>query len=805
VVLIVLSAAWVAGLYLGSLYEISPLLITLGALPLPLLFIKKIRRKIIIVAALSIILFTSASVYSYAAQNRYGDNDIRFFNDTGKLELEGTVIADPEVRDKSVRLTVEINGVNRADGRHEVRGKALVFAPRYPSYAYGDILHMRGEPVTPPQLGDFDYQGYLEHQGIYTTIAFPQIETVESDRGSSIMAGIYDLRQRLARSLAEILPEPQAALAQGILLGLRGNIPPDLDTAFSNSGSSHLLAISGYNITVMAGILLAVGIRLLGRRYYLYVWLAMAAVWIYTIITGFNPPVVRGAVMATVFLLAEALGRQRSAASALALAAAVMAGFSPYILGDASFQLSFAAMAGLIFIHPVISGWCYKVIEKTLGEDGWHVTLAGLIVEMFSVSIAALLAVWPLIAYYFGLFSWAGPLSTFLLTFIQPFIIVIGLGAAILGLAADAVGRVLGLLLWPFLAYMIAVVQWLGGSTATTEITWVNPAFIWVYYAVLAVLLWLYQRLQKARSLTAGTAGLMQSGVSFGFGMKGGWKWIAIPLLLLAVFVTFTAATIPDDKLRVSFLDVGEGDAVLVQKGSTQVLIDGGPSPQAVTLALSEQMPFWDRTIETVVITHFHQDHLAGIVEVLKRYRVEMVILPLDLASSPLLQELETVLVEKDIPSIIGERGQRIKLGDVTLDILDPPPVRYEGTESDPDNNSIAIAVRDGDISFLLTGDMMQTAERQLIWEREVTRCTVLKAAHHGSDTSSGMDFLNVVTPQAVVISCGAENKYGHPDAGTVGRLGEKAGPDNVYRTDLDGTITFMTDGERLWVKKERE
>jgi competence protein ComEC len=803
VVLIVLSAAWAAGLYLGSLYEISPWLIILGAVPLPLLCINKIRRKIIIIAALSIILFTSASVYSYASQNRYSDNDIRFYRDAGKVELEGTVISDPDIRDKSARLTVEVITVNLADGWREVRGKVLVFVPRYPQYQYGDVLQINGEPVTPPQLGDFDYKGYLEHQGIYTTLAFPQIETVETGKGSPVMAGIYSLRNRLADSIAEILPEPHAALAQGILLGLRGNIPSDLNTAFSNSGSSHLLAISGYNITVMAGILLAVGIWFFGRRYYLYVWLAMAAVWFYTIITGFNPPVVRGAVMATVFLVAEAMGRQRSAAAALALAAAVMAGFSPYILGDASFQLSFAAMAGLIFIHPVISGWSTRLIVKTMGEEGWHVKLAGLIVEMFSVSIAALLAVWPLIAYYFGLFSWAGPLSTFLLTFIQPFIIVIGLGAAILGMAADAVAKVGGLLLWPFLAYMIAVVQWLGNSTAATEITWVNPAFIWGYFTVLALLLWLYQRWQKARSLTAGAAGLMKAGISFGFGMKRSWKWVVFPLLLLAMLVTFTAATLPDGKLHVSFLDVGEGDAILVQKGNTQILIDGGPSPQAVTLALSEQMPFWDRTIEAVVITHLHQDHLAGVVEVLKRYRVETVIVPLALTSSPLAQELDAVLTEKGIPSIIGERGQRLKLGDVTLDILNPPPVRFEGTESDPDNNSIAVAVRDGDISFLLTGDMMKTAERQLIWNREVTQYTVLKAAHHGSDTSSTPEFLNVISPQIAVISCGAENKYGHPDADIVERLGEKAGLDNVYRTDLDGTITFTTDGERLWVKRE--
>ena len=150
-----------------------------------------------------------------------------------------------------------------------------------------------------------------------------------------------------------MLPEPQASLAQGIVLGIRGNIPQSLNNDFARSGTAHLLAISGINLGIMAGILLSIGIWLFGRRHYLYVWLALGIVWFYAAITGMNPPVVRGAIMASLFLVAELLGRQRSAIVALTLAAAVMVGVSPYILGDASFQLSFLAMAGLIFLSPV--------------------------------------------------------------------------------------------------------------------------------------------------------------------------------------------------------------------------------------------------------------------------------------------------------------------------------------------------------------------------------------------------------------------------------------------------------------------
>ena len=247
----------------------------------------------------------------------------------------------------------------------------LVTVPRYPEYNYGDLVSITGELQTPPRLDDFDYKGYLAHQGIYATMYYPRIEVLEGGHGFPPLAWIYDLRGSLANTLAEVLPEPQASLAQGILLGLRGNIPADLSSDFTRSGTAHLLAISGVNLAIMAGILVGLGLWLFGRRHYLYIWLAFVIIWFYTIITGMNPPVVRGAIMASMFLFAEALGRQRSGMAALTFTAAVMVGISPYILGDASFQLSFLAMAGLIFIYPVLRDAGRRLIIARLGDEGF--------------------------------------------------------------------------------------------------------------------------------------------------------------------------------------------------------------------------------------------------------------------------------------------------------------------------------------------------------------------------------------------------------------------------------------------------
>jgi competence protein ComEC len=804
--LIILSGAWLAGIYIGYRVELPLLSLLLGLLPLPLLFFPRLNRSKIIIAALGILLITGGAQYSYAAIYHVDESRIRFYNDTGPVEIKGTVAVAPDIRDKSARLILDAEAVYQ-DGRwREARGKVLVFAPRYPEYTYGDILNINGELETPPALDDFDYRGYLEHQGIYSTVYFPRIEVQETGRGFKPLEWIYDLRAGMARSLAAALPEPEASLAQGILLGLRGNIPAGLNDEFARSGTSHLLAISGYNLSVMVGLLLAAGIWILGRKRYLYVWLAFGALWFYTIITGLNPPVVRGAVMASVFLAAEALGRQRSSATALILAAAVMAGVQPYILGDASFQLSFLAMAGLIFVYPVFSSWSKGLITRLLGDKGVFDSLCGMVAEMFSVTFAAIITVWPLIAYYFNLFSITGPLATFLLTLVQPVIILLGMLAALAGLVLPGAGWVLGWLLWPFLKYMVLVVGWLGSSTSTfVQVGWITPGFLIAYYLALAAAVWLYGKRQRLRSLMAGTAGLMKTGVNITYGLAGGSKWIVAPLFLLALLTTFTAAAMPESKVKVSFLDVGEGDAILVQKGSSQVLIDGGPSPQAVMLSLSRQMPFWDRSIDAVILTHPHQDHLAGLMEVLKRYRVGMVVYPPLDYDSPTYDEFKSLIQEKGIKSVKARAGLQLTMGGGTqITLLSPPETLLTGTESDIDNNSVVLSVQDNDIEFLLTGDIMKDAERELLRHRATVACTVIKAAHHGSDTSSALEFLAVADPQIAVISAGEGNKFGHPDDSTVERLKGAVGEANVYRTDEQGTITFTTDGERLWVKTEK-
>ncbi|MCJ7604533.1 MAG: ComEC/Rec2 family competence protein, partial [Dehalococcoidales bacterium] len=682
-ILISLSLAWVAGIFLGSHLAVPPWLLLAGLAPFPLGLSTRRYRKAVIVGALGIFLFIGAGVYSHGTLYSTDETALRYYNDRGTYELRGTVATDPDVRDASTRLEVDVTSLNVDDEWREVEGRVLVFVARYPTYNYGDGLRLRGEPVTPPQLDDFDYRRYLEGQGIGTIMRYPEITVQDTGGGFPLLSGIYTVRAELAESLAKALPEPQASLGQGIILGIRGSIPQDVRDDFARSGTAHLLAISGLHLGIMAGILLGIGVAIFGRRGYVYIWVALGGVWLYAIITGLNPPVVRGAIMASLFLTAEALGRQRSGFVALSVAAAVMVGFSPYILGDASFQLSFLAMTGLIFIFPLLRDGGRRLVTARLGEEGALVTSAFLAVDMLSATLGALLAVWPVVAHYFGIVSLAGPLATLLALPVLPAVIVFGVLAAASGLAVPVVGQAIGWLAWLFLSWLVLVTGWLGSASGSTvSVESIHPVIIGGYYVIVALIIWYFTRKQRRRSLAAGTAGRMQSGLNLSLGLSWSRKWVIVPLAVLALLTTVTAFTCPDDDLHVSFLDVGQGEAVLIRQGNSQVLIDGGPGPQAVTNGMADRMPFWDRTLEVLVLTHPHEDHLAGLVEVLRRYEVGQVLVPPIDSDSSLYREWQRLVEEKGITVTVVTAGYCVTVGgDISLTVLHPWPDEGEGVD----------------------------------------------------------------------------------------------------------------------------
>jgi len=776
--LIALGSGWIAGIYCGSLVQL-PLHVWLSLGILPALIALAWRRLNPVIWATVCLLAFLGGIAWYNAQS--ADPTLHPGNYSGPVEVVGEVDRDPELLASAASLSLEVTRIREEGDWREVSGRVVVYTSPFPSYDQGDVLSLSGE--LQPSL----------QPGFSATMSWPRIEVIDS-------GWVWGARNRLSDSLAEALPEPEASLAQALLLGDRSHVPEDIMLSFRDSGTSHLMAISGLHVGCLGLAVLGAAAWALGRRRPAYLLLALAVVWLYASLSGMRPPALRASIMFSLFLVALWLGRPRSFMPSLVLAAALMVGLDPSVLWDVSFQLSFLAVAGIVLLVPAWNARWEQLVSSR-AEDRWPLMKVGrLIVYPAMVSLAACLATYPLVAYYFGYVSLTGLPATFLALMALPAAILLSLFTAVLGLLAPAVAWAVGWADWLSLGYMLGVVEGFASLPfASHEVGPVSAGVVWGYYAVLLAVL-ARRRLVAAVSEPVVWLRRRAPGMSK-LAHSPPKKWLAVPLLIAAVLVWIAVLSTPGGGLEVSFLDVGQGDSILVcTPAGQQVLIDGGPDPEAVCRELGERMPFWDRSLDVVVLTHADDDHLLGLVEVLGRYDVGLVVESGCEKGTSSYREWRRLLDGDGVRILEAAAGQQLDLGDgLTMEILHPQPELMTGTESDVNNNSVVLRLIWREVSFLLTGDVFDEAERRILQNGYALRSTVLKVAHHGSATSSCPEFLSAVSPQVAVISVG-ENTFGHPDSGTLDRL---SGID-VYRTDERGTITFSTDGERLWVETER-
>lgn len=745
------------------------------------------------VIGLCLLFFLLAGIRLQASADSPQDTALSPYNGQRSVEIQGIVDADPELKPYGLELRLRATQVKSSGEWTPASGGVLVQAERFASYRYGDLVNVQGKLATPSESPGFNYRAYLARQGIASVMRQPKIEVVQSGYGNWLLQRVYSLRQRLARSLAGSLPEPQASLANGVLLGLRGDIPREVNEAFTRSGTTHLLAISGQNITIVVGIIVGLAAWALGRRRPTYLIVAAAVVWLFSMLVGGQPPVIRAAVMASVFLGAEYAGRPGSAPTALALAAAVMAGISPSIVWDVSFQLSFLSMAGLVYLAPRFQ----ELAEKA--------RLPGAVALGLSVSLGALLATWPVMAYDFGRVSLVGLPATALASPALPVIMLTSGLAATLGTIAAPLGIALGWVAWLPLTYLLWVAK---GSaavpSASLTVQSFPPSLVAAYYAVMAATLAAVSRwgnvkpyLQRVATWLKCRSGALAGRVS--------WKWASFVLAPATVLLwTASLTTPPGDRAAVSFLDVKEGEAILIRTPARHyILIDGGGDAQSLNVELAKRLPFWKRKLDLVVLTTPRAGNVGGLVEVLERYWIKEVWQtgpPPPRLVSPAFVQWERLLDERGIRAVRASRGLKLIEGDyLTLETLYPPSTPGALRNGD----TLVLRLKVGVVSFLFASDIDESVERELVAERVVIESTVLKVANHGGAGASSEGFLARVKPSAAVVTA-PESPFQQPDPEVMRRLRQRLGVDHVYITPEHGSVDFTTDGKRLWVRTGR-
>jgi competence protein ComEC len=718
-----------------------------------------------------------------------GEDSVATLVDGGEQRLLGTVVDDPRPREDRLQLVLGDVVIARAGVPHRLGDRLLVWLPRGVDASAGDRLLVASRVELAEDFDGFAYREYLERQGIGAIARAESVEVVGDASGPA--AALSGLRGVLLGGLNDIVPEPEAALGAGILLGVRGAIAPEINDAFATAGLTHVVAISGWNIAIVAALVTS-AVQPLARRpggRWTTAAVAAATVGGYVLLTGASPSVVRAALMAAAMLVARLGGSRAHAASALALAALVMLLAAPPVLWDVGFQLSLLATAGLV--------WFGAPIERRLHRwPSW-------IREPVALTLAAQLTTLPVILVNFERLSLVAPIANVL---VVPFVPVAMLFSAI----ASIVGVIDGAVSLPVID---DVLTWLTGGAAwlaLRAIVWLGTTVASVPHAAVDVsvppalaVAWLPMLALANWAIRAPDASPVASPLAAPGRIGALVRRIARPLPtgagLVAVLLAISVVSRPDGLLHITVLDIGQGDSILVEApDGTTMLVDGGPDPELALRRLGEHLPFFDREIDIVVLTHAHQDHVAGLVDVVDRFGVDGFLdaaIPFENAAHHRL--VADIAGDPDLAVTVARAGQAFTLGATTsVEIVYPTQADAVGPipAEDINNGSIVMVVRHGHFTALLTGDAGAPVERLLIERGLLPAVDFLKVGHHGSASATTPGLLDAIRPTAAVISAGAGNPYGHPAAETLTTLAAR--PEiATLRTDRDGDVEIVSDG----------
>ncbi|NDI33766.1 DNA internalization-related competence protein ComEC/Rec2 [Chengkuizengella sediminis] len=672
----------------------------------------------------------------------------------------------------------------------------------------GDSIVLIGvlkEPSVARNFGAFDYRKYLYYQHIHWILSAKGLDNVQVTPVSFQFTLSYFLswtdkiRDFLANQSTLIFSESHQGFMLSLLLGLRNEFDPVEFEQFSQIGLTHILAISGLHVAVFLTCCMYV-LKLLGFTKEKQIYCCMCIIPFYILITGAAPSVVRAGLMAMFGLYALKKGRSKDVLNFVGFAVLIMLIWNPYYLVNVSFQLSVIVTLLLILLVPMIS----KLIPIS----------STLLNGTLSVTITAQLASFPLTIFYFNQFSLLSWLANLLLVPIVSIIILpLGLAALILSLIYTKIG----LLITYVIEICIDILFWFVHSMNTYSkfnTIWASPTieFIFLYYIVLWMSVWtLHITIRKDKFLPE----VVQDRWTVFIKKYKIAIYFNIMFLLLGLFFYFP--NFYDKTGLVRFIDVGQGDSIVIQTPNKKVILVDGGGTFSFTKSDNEWrirkdpyevgkdvvVPILKKQgvheIDYLIMSHLDIDHIGGLIATIEKIPVNHIIFNGTLKNNETVQQIFNLAYEKRIPLYKVEAGEFLKLDKyTTIHFLHPPEVEEVYLEKEQNEQSIVFLLKIYQTKLLFTGDIDQVTERAILNRMNPyqTEVDILKVAHHGSKSSSSTEWLNYWQPKAAMISVGNNNLYGHPHHDVLMNL-ENYNLD-IYRTDKQGEIQIEID-DRGW------
>jgi competence protein ComEC len=701
---------------------------------------------------------------------------LAYYNDReGPVTVEGVLVKPPDVRDTYTNLVVEVDRLQIDDNQSfiPVQGRLQALILPGERWHYGDRLALSGRLETPTETELFSYRAYLARQDILSVLSRAETSLLLEGQGNPLLAGIYALKERALGLIYRIFPDPEASLLAGILLGEEKGIPAPVQAAFKDTGTSHIIAISGFNMTIIAGLFAGSFGRLLGPRKGALA--AVLGISVYTILVGANAAVVRAAIMGGLSIFARQVGRRQHGLNTLAFTAAVMALFNPQVLWDVGFQLSVAATLGLVLYAEPLSQAFKRAASRYIPQETAE-RLARPVGEYLLFTLAAQLLTLPVLAYHFRSISLVALIANPMILPAQPPVMILSGIAVILGLVYQPLGQLAGYLALPFVTYTIRVVELFAQiPQGVFYLGEVALPVIGLFFVVLFGWTFANSYWRKAASAIGAGAALVLVG-------------------LLAVLVWRSALSAPDGRLHLTLLEVSQaersGDAIFIQTPEGRnILIDGGPYVTLLSDALGRRLPLGARQLDWLVVAGVEEAQLGALPRVLERFPPEQVLWAGPTQGTRYARNLQEALLSASIPVTLAEAGHVLDLGQgARLEVLTAG------------KRGAILLVEWGNFRALLpVGAGFEDLEA-LRNGRAVGPVSALMLADSGYAPANPPEWIANLNPQVMLLSVSAKDGQGRPSPEMI----ETIQGYTLLRTDRDGWIELSTDGEQMWVEVEK-
>ena len=715
------------------------------------------------------------------------------FKDEENLEVTAIVLSQKEEKDYNYTYKIKLlKGKNKnkclylkIDKKQEV------------NLEYGDKIFITGEFQEPQGMrneGGFNYKEYLKSLNIYGSVKAKNIKVIEQNKGNIFMNFTYKISDEIKENIEEFMGEKYSGLLLGLLLGDSSKIDENIEENFKITSLTHILAVSGAQVSYIIVAMYSLLKRKIGIQKTRVV--IIASLIFYTALTGFSPSIVRAGIMGIILMISGLVFRKNDIINSIAISLFFMLVYNPFLLENVGLQLSYLGTIGIIGFNKTIililkniqirnRKWKYKINRKLI-------LLISKIKEILAVTMSASLAVVPVMIYHFNLFGTYFLITNLLASIIIGPITLLGTLLVIISFISINIAKILSYILKFLIDILLFISSFSKLPISKIYIPTPTITFIIIIYLSLIISLFIYKVFHERNpNTTILRVRNLLALVKYKF--KQNRNYIIKRIVIINIVIFLCIIFIPRD-LKINFVDVGQGDStfIITPKNKTILIDGGGSNTGSFDVGENTLLPYiLDKgynKIDLMIISHFDSDHVGGLLTILEEIKVEKVLIAKQEEQSENYKRFLNIVKEKNIPVIVGKRGDKINIEkDLYLDILFPESEQIE--ENVINNNSLVFNIHYNNFSMLFTGDIEEIAEKRII---EITnksrlKADIIKIPHHGSKTSSTRELLEIVLPKIALIGVGKDNLFGHPSSETIDKLDELE--IKTYRTDINGEI----------------